>query len=85
MARIFTYRYFGDPPSKNDPVERDLNDVLPVPEIGEIVMRQGKNWRVDSVMVVRTIHPKGAKQPPLEYFITLAECGQAASLSSSGL
>jgi len=73
MARTFLYQYqnagmLGGPKPDN---EHDCDDCVPIPSIGDMLTRRGQQWRVDSVLYVRTILPTRSSQPPMECLISL--------------
>ena len=69
MARTFVYRYVGqeEPVVKLDPDEK-----ITIPERGEIIVRNGKTWRVDSVKFVETFGPERESPSRLEVRVSLA-------------
>jgi hypothetical protein len=56
QARQFVFRYNGDPTS--DEVVPDLEAEVPIPEAGNTVERNGKNWRV--VHIIKDLSAAGA-------------------------
>jgi len=73
MARTFLYQYqnagmTGGPKPDN---EHDCDDCVPISSIGDMLTRRGQQWRVDSVLYIRTILPTRSSQPPMEYRIIL--------------
>lgn len=47
-ARQLVYRYEGD--ANTDEVIQDLDGEIPVPGIGDVIMRRGNKWKVVKVI-----------------------------------
>ena len=48
MSRVFLYHYLGDKERKTI-VEDDSDETMAIPEKGEILVRNGSIWRINSV------------------------------------
>lgn len=71
MPRNFFYLYSEEPNLQDGP-EHDADDTRPIPVKGDTVNHNGRNWRVDTVSLIRTMYPKRSSQPPMEVLVTLA-------------
>jgi hypothetical protein len=66
-SKQIVYRYNGDP--KSDEVQPDLDGEIPIPQRDQIVMRNGKNWKVVQVNTETTVSvPKAV--PIVRIFLT---------------
>jgi len=66
-ARQFVYRYDGN--ANSDEVVEDFDGEVLVPEKGQVIPRNGKNWRVVEVLTEQTLSNPGAI-PVCRVFLT---------------
>ncbi len=71
MARTLLYKYEGDERVQQDSAAFDPDDSVTIPVKGDIMKREGKTWRVDSVTNIITMGPSRYSQPGREFLITL--------------
>ena len=67
QSKQIVYRYNGDP--KSDEVEHDLDGEVIVPQRDQIVIRNGKHWRVVQVNIETTVSAPRAI-PIVHIFLT---------------
>lgn len=66
-AKQFVYRYNGD--VKSEEVEQDLDGKVEVPHRGQLIVRNGKNWRVIHVETQSFLNKSGPI-PVVRVFLT---------------
>ncbi len=71
MARIFMYKYLGDEQPKTV-MEDDPDERAPIPEKGEIIVRNGNIWRVLSVELAERMGPAQSSRCSLEVRVCMA-------------
>jgi hypothetical protein len=66
MARTFIYQYFGN--AAFQARVEDPNDQIPVPSIGDVILRRDQPWRVGLVTTKHTMTETGEET---EYLVDL--------------
>lgn len=70
MARTFLYQYLVGEETRTV-VKPDPDETMVIPEKGEIIVRNGKTWRVVSVKLQDNTEPGRTSQSPMEIRVSL--------------